>query len=283
MIRTERPRGSGRWRVSRALCRLVVAASLLSGCASLGLSPTRGAEAEAERARREKLEEANRRLEKTNQQLERERRALQESLKKETAPRAADEELARLRLLLLERDAQLKALTQKLDSAILEVVRALAKLRSLESKAEAATNLAEAEIAVRMLGQGPPAPDKDPEVAQAEQLVKLGAEEFRKDNYSGALYLSSQAKSLIRGGQARSLGSDTMPKVDGEVPFSLPLPLRLVARGQVRQGPGPSFTVTFVLPPGAPVIGHSYKGLWVRIRGDDGRSGWVFYDAVGQR
>ena len=67
-----------------------------------------------------------------------------------------EDNIAKLQLRLLERDAQIKQLEERLnsqqemlDEAIQEVVRAKAKLRSLESKAEAASEMAEAEIRTR--------------------------------------------------------------------------------------------------------------------------------------
>jgi hypothetical protein len=303
MATRRRPRLWWRRLGASLLCHLILAGGVLSGCAGLTAGSGRASgSAGDDRVRREEVEAAYRELEtshrkltddhrkladendkllKENQRLDRERQALQENLKKVTG--VSEEELARLRLMLLERDTQIKVLNQKLDASILEVVRTLAKLRSLESKPEAASNLAEAEIAVKMLEGSGAGREKDPDVAHAENLLKMGAEEFRKDNFGGALYLSTQAKSLIKGGQARSLGNDKMPKVDGEVSFALPLPLRIVARSQAREGPGTSFKVAFPLSDGATVTGQSYKGLWVRIRGEDGRSGWVLYNLVGQR
>jgi SH3 domain-containing protein len=289
----------------------LLAAGLLDGCASVTPGTgDRATDAATERARAEKLQESYRQLEQSHQQLQREheqvvienqrltgetqrltsetqrlqreRQALQDAARRPATPAVSEEELARLRLQLMEKDAQIRLLTQKLDAAILEVVRALAKLRSIESKAEAATTLAEAEIALKMLERNATGREKDPDVVQAEGLLKLGGQEFRKDNYSGALYLSSQAKSLIKDGQPGPAG-ERAPRVEGEVPFALPLPLRLVGRGEAREGPGPNFKVAFALADGAPVVAHSYKGLWVKIRGDDGRSGWVRYNLVGQR
>ena len=50
------------------------------------------------------------------------------------AHRDLEEKLARQQLLLFERDAEIKALNQKLEAAILEVVRAMAKLRGLSGR-----------------------------------------------------------------------------------------------------------------------------------------------------
>src|SRR2546422_9689182 len=59
--------------------------------------------------------------------------------------------VARLGLLVAERDAQVEDLQARLDEARQEVVRALAKLQTVASRAEAASAIAEAEIAVQAL------------------------------------------------------------------------------------------------------------------------------------
>src|SRR3989442_61745 len=74
------------------------------------------------------------------------------------APRSApvhdsvlEQRVARLELLVAERDAQVEDLEARLDEARQEVVRALAKLQTVASRAEAASAIAEAEIAVQAL------------------------------------------------------------------------------------------------------------------------------------
>ncbi len=200
-----------------------------------------------------------------------------------TAERPKEEELARLRLLLLEKEAQIQGLGQKLDAAILEVVRAMAKLQGREGKAEAASSLAEAEIALKLLERDGAAVEKAPDFIQAKQLLKTAAQEFQKENYGGAMYLTSQAKSLVKGEEARRTSRGNIPKVEGEVLFSLPLPLRALSKSNIREGPGPNFKVLFTVGEGAPLTGHSYKGQWVRVRSEDGRSGWIFYNLISQR
>jgi len=60
------------------------------------------------------------------------------------APRdtAMEQRVARLELRLLERDAQLEELQARLDEARQEVVRAMAKLQTVASRAEAASAIA---------------------------------------------------------------------------------------------------------------------------------------------
>src|SRR2546426_5811834 len=88
-------------------------------------------------------------------------------------------------------------LRARLDDARQEVVRALAKLQTVASRAEAASAMAEAEIALQALRAatgGPPGGSSD--VAQAGTLVQQASGEFAKQNYGGALYLANQAKSV---------------------------------------------------------------------------------------
>lgn len=188
---------------------------------------------------------------------------------------------ANLYLLLLEKKAYIARLTEQIEKVISEVVRAKAKLRSLESKAEAASNLAEAEIAVESVRARGETWKGDPNVIKAKQLTRLGAREFEEGNYGGALYLTRQAKRLIETAQARSMDQEKSPVVEGEVPFLLPLNLQLLTESDVRKGPGSQFDVMYSWENGTVLIAHAFKGQWVRVTNEDGLGGWVFYKSVG--
>src|ERR1700745_4005783 len=64
---------------------------------------------------------------------------------------ALEQHAARLELKVLEQEAQVEELQTRLDDARREVVRAMAKLQSLATRAEAASGMAEAEIALQAL------------------------------------------------------------------------------------------------------------------------------------
>ena len=207
-----------------------------------------------------------------------------------------DASLAKLQLQMLERDAQIKQLEERLnsqqemlDEAIQEVVRAKAKLRSLESKAEAASEMAEAEIAVKALKAQLAGQKRNPELIKAQELLKMSAQEFKKENYGGAVYLTSQAKGHIRAGQIRLGGREKvapikrLPPMKGEVFFSLPLPLLVLKTSNLREKPDLESKVIATLEKGTPLIGYSYKGQWVRVTSEDGTNGWVFQTLVGGR
>jgi len=64
---------------------------------------------------------------------------------------ALEQRAARLELRVLEQEAQVSDLQTRLDEARREVVRGMAKLQSLATRAEAASGMAEAEIALQAL------------------------------------------------------------------------------------------------------------------------------------
>src|SRR6058998_1969637 len=141
---------------------------------------------------------------------------------------ALEQRAARLELKVLEQAAQVAELQSRLDDARREVVRAMAKLQSLATRAEAASGMAEAEIALEALrsanASGGGSSPASPELAQGTQLLQLATAEFDKQNYAGALYLATQAKNAAAAGQGRVTSERGTPRT-GEIPFALPLHL----------------------------------------------------------
>lgn len=193
-----------------------------------------------------------------------------------------EQRVAQLELRLLEKDAQIEDLQTRLDDARQEVVRAMAKLQTLATRAEAASAMAEAEIAVQTLrtAAGSQAP---PGALQAGRLLQASTAEFDKSNYGGALYLAHQAKALAMEAQTRLASGPKGSLRPGEVVFALPLRLEALGKSNVRDGPGTGFKVNFTLEAGAPVTGYSYMEEWVRITDDAGQRGWVFRTLIGRR
>jgi uncharacterized protein YgiM (DUF1202 family) len=212
------------------------------------------------------------------------RRVSEESARKQAAAnKELDEKLARMHLQALEKDAEIRALNQKLEAAILEVVRAMAKLRGLSGRAEAASNLAETEIALKSIPAELALRPKETDLIQAQQLLRMATEEFKKQNYDGTVYLTSQVKMLIKPRNDRLVKGGEVGKTDGEHALSPMLALRASNKSNVREGPGPAFKVLFVVERGTPLSAVSYNGVWVRVKTDDGRSGWVHYSLIDQR
>ncbi|MEE9230412.1 MAG: SH3 domain-containing protein [Acidobacteriota bacterium] len=200
--------------------------------------------------------------------------------------RELEEENGQQSFQLIEMEALIKQLEQRLlskqrllDDTIREVVRVKAKQRSLESRAEAASEMAEAEIALKSFRDKAGKMNR-PELTAAEQLLRMAAKEFENENLGGALYLVSQAKSQIKIGTLRLSERDQVEELEGEMPFAVPLPLMVNRRTNVREGPGRGFKVLVTLDEGTPITVYSTKGKWLRVKSDDGWSGWVHRSLV---
>jgi TolA-binding protein len=192
-----------------------------------------------------------------------------------------EQRVSHLELTLLDRDAQVEDLQNRLEETRREVVRSMAKVQTLATRAEAASGMAEAEIALQTLRTSSHAPGS-PDVARVSKLLSDATNEFNKQNYGGALYLANQAKSTAGVGRTRSAG-DASSLRPGEVLFAVPLELQAAARCKLREGPGTTFRVLATLEGGAPLTGLSHVDQWVRVTSDSGPTGWVFWNLVQRR
>jgi hypothetical protein len=147
----------------------------------------------------------------------------------------------------------------------------MGKVQSTATRAEAASGIAEAEIALQALSPTVAAEG----VAEVRALMQLSSAEFDEQNYGGALYLANQAKSAAASARQQLAGAERGTLRPGEQPFAVPLPLRTTATSNVRGGPGVGFEVLYVLPADAPLTGYSSAQQWLRITDDSGRSGWI--------
>jgi uncharacterized protein YraI len=191
-----------------------------------------------------------------------------------------DKRLARVELQLLAREAEIEDLQSKLEDARAEVVRAMAKLQTVASRAQAASAMAEAEVSLQSMKSG--ASEDPPEAAQATRLVRQSATEFNKQNYAGALYLANQAKVVASSYRGRlSLGNRGGAR-PGETAFAVPIRLKMTTKGNVREGPGTGFPISFAAESGTMLTGYSYAEEWIRVGDENGRSGWVFRTLIGR-
>lgn len=191
-----------------------------------------------------------------------------------------EQRVNRLEMQLLGKDAQIEDLQQSLEAAQLEVVRTMAKLRTVATRAEAASGMAEAELAVQSL-RNLKGSTGQPELVQSTQLLAQSTEVFNRQNFGGALYLAGQAKEQAVRGKARLAVGDAARS--GEVLFPAPVTLVTTSRGNLREGPGTRFGILQTLESGTGLMGISYVDDWVRVRDQGGRNGWVYSDLVSRR
>ena len=223
----------------------------------------------------------------TQKQSLQHRLASREARIDELEARAAQQEIRMLQKKALANELQRRVISQQkqLDDAITEVVRTKAKLRSIESRAEAASTIAETEIAVKTMKSRMADTDVEGAAAlsKADELLKLSAKEFKAQNYGGALYLAVQSKNQVVSGGMSLRDIDDKLTLSGEVFFDQPLPLVLAKNTNLRAGPETTFNILTTLEKGSAVVGYSHMGNWIRIDTEDGKTGWVYHSLVRAR
>ncbi|HEX9632666.1 MAG TPA: SH3 domain-containing protein [Gemmatimonadales bacterium] len=182
--------------------------------------------------------------------------------------------LSQVEVEVLARDARIQVLEEQIEEARREVVRIMARSQTVASRAEAASGIAEAELAIRTLTTAA-GRRSAPEAASANKLLQSSEGEFQNGNFGGALYLATQARVIAGQGIDRFSRAEAEPLRPGETPFQVPLRLRSTTRANVRDGPGTNYRVLFTLEADQPVTGASYVEGWVRITDGEGRTGWI--------
>lgn len=191
----------------------------------------------------------------------------------------AEQEVARLQLMLLEKDAQIRQLQTQLEETTREVVRSMARLETVASRAEAASAMAEAEVALEQLKTAAGGRDTR-EIEQIQAFLDQSTAAFNDGNYGGSLYLANQAKTLAGADRGRLLSGPQGSMLPGETLFAVSLQLQTVRRANVRQGPGTEHGIAFTLEGGTALVAHSYTGQWLRVSTEDGRTGWIYQGLV---
>jgi hypothetical protein len=145
--------------------------------------------------------------------------------------------------------------------------------------------MAEAEIALKGLAERIATNDGGPpeDYLKAEALLRMSTNEFKKENYGGALYLAGQAQNKIRAFQSNLSHQVDYALAPGEILFAQPLLLKVLTRSNLRQGPSQRSKINRTLEEGTMIIGYSYKDDWIRVHTEDGSQGWVFRTLVGGR
>jgi uncharacterized coiled-coil protein SlyX len=193
----------------------------------------------------------------------------------------ADQRLFDLQMQLAEKDQQVEELQQRLDEAQRDVVRSMAKVQTLATRAEAASGMAEAEVALETLKRTVGA--QGPGVAQPAALLQQATDAFNHQNYGGALWLANQAKNRAVDSRGRLAGTDSLQRLDGERLFSVPVRFETLGRTNLRAGPGTNYDAITTLDGGTALTGVSYVPSWIRVMDGDGRIGWVYGRLVQRR
>jgi len=194
-------------------------------------------------------------------------------------------EVTRLRQDLANRDAELRDLrlrereqTKALQASARQLTRAKAKLRRQASQADAASTIAEVEVALESLRSAPGAPIRA--IAVPRAILESAAVPFAHGDYGVAMDRAAQAEQLIAM-LADPAARNHAARTAAEVPFDVAVSLRVARDGNLRRQPRGNSPVQHVLLQGSTVVAHAYKGNWLRVETASGRWGWLYLTLVG--
>jgi hypothetical protein len=199
-------------------------------------------------------------------------------------------EIARLRQDLANRETELRDLrsTQReqvkvLQESTREVARAQVKLRRLATQADAASYIAEVEVAMASLRSSLSPTSTVPLVVIAQGILESTAAPFAQGDYSEAMDRAAQAGELIALVAHYQARPGSPKRVPGEVPLQVAIPLKATTDSKLRRQPLANAPVVIVLKKDSPLVAHAYKGRWMQVETEDGRSGWLDQMHLGAR
>jgi len=187
------------------------------------------------------------------------------------------DEIARLRQDLATRDAELRDLrssqreqVKAVQESTREVTRAKARVRRLATQADAASSLAEVEVALAAARSATPSPL----LGLARAFLEAAQAPFAQGDYASAMDRAAQAEQLVTAA-ASGAPAASRNRIAGEVLLQAAIPLKASGESRLRRAPEPRAAVVGTVGRDAALVAHAYKGAWMRVETDDGKLGWV--------
>lgn len=199
-------------------------------------------------------------------------------------------EIARLKQELATREAELRDLRSSqrdqvkvLQESTREVTRAKVRLRRLATQADAASYIAEVEVAMATLRSSLGAKATPPLMMLAQAILASTAAPFAQGNYGAAMESAAQAEQLLALVAHYEVRPGSRDRVPGEVPLQLAIPLKVNVDSPLRRQPLARSPVVDSVKKDVLVVARAYKGPWMQVETDDGRAGWVEQRRLGPR
>lgn len=180
---------------------------------------------------------------------------------------------AELRELKSAQREQAKAAQETKREATREVTRAKAKARRLATQADAASYLAEVEVAVGALRSTAAA--SLPLSSLARAYLAAAAEPFARGDYVTAMERASQAEQVVAIATRPATAPHPPARKAVEVLLDVPLPLRAITDSHVRRQPQRKAALVGVLRKDSALTALAWRDGWLRVETDDGLAGWV--------
>jgi hypothetical protein len=202
----------------------------------------------------------------------------QQATETQAAQAARSEEFDRMATRLRKSEEEQRRLEERialqqreLEVTETELIRTKARLKGIETRAEASSAIAEARILLRRLDPKTRAPI----LSRCEDSLNKAEQQLQQENYGAAIFFAQKAQDLAVKAQddpprrPASAGNDT------ERPADKPQYKVKVKRANIRKGPGTTDAVVGQATEGTVLEATVIRGEWVRVR-HAAVTGWVY-------
>lgn len=194
-------------------------------------------------------------------------------------------EVARLRRDLAGRDVEVRELraqhrdqARTLEEFARTAIRTTAKLRRQATRADAASVIADVEVAI-VQAKSVNGKAAGALVALAEELLVSASAAFSRGEYSIAYDQADQAWQIAN--VAADERADARAR--GETRFGRAIALRVRIESNLREHPGMKSAIVGQLKAASLVVARASRGAWTRVMSADGRAGWIYSPLLGPR
>lgn len=181
--------------------------------------------------------------------------------------RRAEEDQRRL-------EEQVTLLKRDLEDTETEVIRTKARLKGMETKAEASSAIAEARILTRRLDPK----TRGTTLTRCQELLAKAEQQIQSENFGAAVFFALKAQDMaVKAREAAAPPARTEAAADRTTPKASYLVK--VATANLRKGPSTSEEVVAKIPRGATLKATVMRGEWLKVS-HRGTAGWVHSSTV---
>lgn len=202
---------------------------------------------------------------------------------------AQQSEIERLQQLLAEKEALIRSQqahqqdqARELQATTSQATRAQIKLRRMATQPDAASTLAEVEVAMETLKSSKTTAAQQALQSQAQRLLDAASAAYAKDDFATAVDRATQSREIIDMVKGQPAGNASSARRVA-VTFQAPIPLRTRIDCNLRHLPRGNAAIRKVLKKNSTLMALAYQGNWLRIQTEDGDTGWVLNTLVEAR
>lgn len=202
---------------------------------------------------------------------------------------AEQSEIERLKQLLAEKEALIlnqqahqQDQAKELQATTRQAARAQIKLSRLATQPDAASTLAEVEVAMEALKSTQITAPQQTLQTQAQRLLDAANAAYTKGEFANAVDRATQSREIIdMVKEHRAVKAASSRRVT--VAFQAPIALRTRTDCNLRSLPNGHAAILTILKKDSPLTALAYRNDWLQIQTEQGHTGWVLNTLVEAR